>query len=106
VNMSNDGWFKGTSEHEQHLVASRFRAIETRRSLVRSVNMGISAAIDGDGRIIALPAETWSKSKGIEGVVSVKVPIDDRTSIYAMTGDWLPWSCSVLLIVGLLWKRR
>src|SRR5262249_23103816 len=35
VNISNDGWFDGTSEHEEHLAVSRFRAIECRRSLVR-----------------------------------------------------------------------
>jgi apolipoprotein N-acyltransferase len=51
INTSNDGWFKGTSEHEEHLAISRFRAIECRRSLARSVNMGISAVIDGNGRV-------------------------------------------------------
>ena len=51
VNMSNDGWFHGTSEHDEHLVISRFRAIENRRALVRSVNMGISAVIDPNGRV-------------------------------------------------------
>jgi apolipoprotein N-acyltransferase len=52
VNLSNDGWFQGTSEHEEHLVVSLFRAIENRRALVRSVNMGISAVIDPNGRIL------------------------------------------------------
>lgn len=52
VNLSNDGWFHGTSEHEEHLVVSRFRAIENRRSLVRAVNLGISAVIDSSGRVL------------------------------------------------------
>jgi apolipoprotein N-acyltransferase len=52
VNMSNDGWFDGSSEHDEHLIISRFRAIECRRALVRSVNMGISAIIDGNGRVL------------------------------------------------------
>ncbi len=55
VNISNDGWFNGSSEHEEHLAVSRFRAIECRRALVRSVNMGISAVIDGNGRVLAAP---------------------------------------------------
>ena len=42
VNISNDGWFDGSGEHEEHLAICRFRAIECRRSLVRAVNMGIS----------------------------------------------------------------
>jgi apolipoprotein N-acyltransferase len=53
VNTSNDGWFMGTSEHEEHLAVARFRAVECRRSLVRAVNMGISAVIDPDGRVLA-----------------------------------------------------
>ncbi|HEV3259490.1 MAG TPA: apolipoprotein N-acyltransferase, partial [Gemmataceae bacterium] len=42
VNISNDGWFDGSSEHEEHLAVCRFRAIESRRAVARAVNMGIS----------------------------------------------------------------
>jgi apolipoprotein N-acyltransferase len=52
VNISNDGWFGDTCEHEEHLVVSLFRAIENRRSMVRACNQGISAVIDGNGRIL------------------------------------------------------
>ena len=76
VNISNDGWFDGTEEHEQHLAICRFRAIEARRAIVRSVNMGISGVIDPDGRVIALPNPDWSKSKKMEAVVTSVVPID------------------------------
>ena len=90
VNISNDGWFDGTAEHEQHLAIARFRCIETRRSMVRAVNMGISAIIDSNGRIVALPGETWSKSKKVEGIVRGTVPLDSRTTLYGRFGDWLP----------------
>jgi apolipoprotein N-acyltransferase len=53
VNISNDGWFDGTSEHEQHLAICRFRAVECRRSVVRAVNMGVSAVVDGNGRVLS-----------------------------------------------------
>src|SRR5262249_13883707 len=82
VNISNDGWFKGSSEHEQHLVAARFRAIECRRALARSVNMGISAVIDGNGRLVAMPGPTWGQSKDIATVVTAAVPLDKRWSLY------------------------
>src|SRR5207248_3317301 len=48
LNISNDGWFDGTSEHDEHLAVCRFRAVECRRSLARAVNMGISAVIDAN----------------------------------------------------------
>ena len=51
VNLSNDGWFHGSSEHNQHLITASFRCIETRVPMVRAVNTGISAIIDGNGRI-------------------------------------------------------
>ena len=52
LNISNDGWFDGTSEHDEHLAICRFRAVECRRSVGRAVNMGISALIDGNGRVL------------------------------------------------------
>src|SRR5947207_14375996 len=99
VNISNDGWFMHAAEHAQHLAISRFRAVECRRALVRAVNGGISAVIDGDGRVVALPGTTWSNSHSVMAVVNAPVPIDTRTSLYARFGDWLPWSCWGLLLV-------
>ena len=108
VNISNDGWFDGTEEHEQHLAICRFRAIEARRAVVRAVNMGISAAIDPDGRVIELPAGTWGASKKSAGIVRCVVPIDDRTSVYSAAGDWLPAMCWGVIAVGFVgpWIRR
>src|SRR5262249_34849743 len=52
VNISNDGWFKGTAEHEEHLAICRFRAVECRPAGARAVNMGVSGVIDGNGRVL------------------------------------------------------
>jgi len=100
VNISNDGWFRGTEEHEQHLAVSRFRAIESRRSLVRAVNMGISAIINSDGAIVAMPGPTWAESKAVAVALTASVPIDDRASFYADWGDWLPLLCLTLTFAG------
>jgi apolipoprotein N-acyltransferase len=97
MNVSNDGWFDGTSEHDQHLATCRFRAVEARKAIARSVNMGISAVIDGNGRIIALPGSSVANSKKIAGYVACNIPIDRRKSYYALFGDWLPWTCWILL---------
>ena len=43
LNLSNDGWFHGSSEHDMHLAISVFRAVENRVPLARAVNTGISA---------------------------------------------------------------
>lgn len=101
INISNDGWFDGTEEHEEHLAIARFRAVECRRAVARSVNMGISAVIDPNGRVVALPAATWAGSKKVAAVVSAAIPIDARASLYAAWGDWLPAALALALLVGL-----
>ncbi|HEY1378168.1 MAG TPA: apolipoprotein N-acyltransferase [Gemmataceae bacterium] len=106
VNTSNDGWFMGTAEHAEHLAISRFRAVECRRAVVRAVNGGISAVIDGNGRVVALPAESWAKSHSVTGVVTAAVPLDTRTSLYARLGDWLPWTCWGVVLVGCWWRPK
>jgi apolipoprotein N-acyltransferase len=102
VNISNDGWFNGESEHEEHLAICRFRAVECRRAVARAVNMGISAVIDGNGRVVALPGETWSASKKTAAVVTAAIPLDRRASLYARWGDWLPALCWGVVTLGLL----
>ncbi|MBI2807394.1 MAG: apolipoprotein N-acyltransferase [Planctomycetes bacterium] len=127
VNMSNDGWFDGSAEHEAHLAVCRFRAIETRRAMVRAVNMGISAVIDSNGRILKarevpdtqptvwmvspdrfgypeLPTSEWGQFKKKAGVLKAVVPIDNRASLYVATGDVLPMGCWAILLGGGGWS--
>ncbi len=110
VNISNDGWFQGTEQHEQHLAIDRFRAVETRRSVVRAVNMGISAIVDPDGQVVALPGPTWHESKKVAAVVRGAVPIGSGTTLYARLGDWLPVACWLVIfggaIRGIVRRRR
>ena len=107
VNISNDGWFTGTEEHEQHLAICRFRAIEARRSVVRSVNTGISAIIDPDGKLVALPDPSdWSKGKATTAIVRGEVPIETRSTVYAALGDWVPTTCWVAITAGLIFGLR
>ncbi|WP_175516909.1 apolipoprotein N-acyltransferase [Planctomicrobium piriforme] len=129
VNLTNDGWFHGSSELEQHLITSLFRAVETRTPLVRAVNTGISAVIDGDG-VIREPDEFLDGTSPSEGVPKRKsirdprtgrfhkqlncalvadVPLDPRTSLYVAVGDWFAAACLAgclaVLLSGLFVKR-
>jgi apolipoprotein N-acyltransferase len=53
VNMTNDAWFGDTTEPWIHLALAKFRAVEQRRYLVRSVNSGVSAFVDPVGRLVS-----------------------------------------------------
>jgi apolipoprotein N-acyltransferase len=72
INTSNDGWFNGTSEHEDHLAMARFRAVECRRSLLRAVNMGISAVVDPNGRVLE------PRTRLVRVPVRVKEQVEER----------------------------
>ena len=53
VNLTNDGWFWGSSELDMHLACGIFRAVEVRTPLVIAANTGFSAWIEGSGRLLA-----------------------------------------------------
>lgn len=52
INASNDAWFKTWSTPEQLLQITSFRAIESRKWLLRPVNHGISAIINPKGQAV------------------------------------------------------
>lgn len=53
ANLTNDGWFTGTTEPLLHLRLASLRTIETRLDMVRSVNGGYSAHVDATGTLRA-----------------------------------------------------
>ncbi|MCL2609138.1 MAG: apolipoprotein N-acyltransferase, partial [Treponema sp.] len=84
VNLSNDAWAGSLSSQNQHLAMAVFRAVENRRSMVRSTASGQTAAIDPNGRILAM-ARPFS-----EEYLVVEVPIvRDRITVYNRFGDFL-----------------
>jgi len=53
VNLTNDAWYGRSSAPQHSLAMSVLRAVETRRSLIRSANTGISAFVTPLGTITA-----------------------------------------------------
>lgn len=51
VNATNDAWFGNSQEPWLHLYLTAFRAIETRRPIVRVTTTGVSALIGIDGKV-------------------------------------------------------
>jgi apolipoprotein N-acyltransferase len=101
VNISNDGWFGGSSELDAHLAISVFRAVECRRPLVRAVNTGISAIIDSSGRVVQVAGSKGGRRKLSAEVLAGDVPLDRRGSFYVRSGDWLAVAAFGLTILTL-----
>lgn len=106
VNLTNDAWYGKSSAPYHSLSMAVFRAVETRRSVIRSANTGISAFISPQGTIenrseIFVP---WS------GVAEV--------SLWEETTFWVRYgylfgpfclafsvSCAILVKMGLSFRR-
>ena len=87
VNLSNDGWFgwfdPARRHHEQ---AARWRCVELRRSMLRVVNTGISAAFDTHGQRIGNPLPPQQ-----EGWMLAELPLEKTRTTYATIGDVFSW---------------
>jgi apolipoprotein N-acyltransferase len=92
VNLTNDGWFWGSSELDMHLACGVFRAVECRKPLVIAANTGFSAWIDGDGRIVE------QGPRRATGLIIADVRLDHRRSWYLEHGDWFAGACLAVCI--------
>jgi apolipoprotein N-acyltransferase len=102
VNLTNDGWFWGSSELEMHLACGVFRAIECRKPFLIAANTGISAWIDSQGHVVA------QSPKRATDVIIANPGLDGRRSLYLVVGDWPAGFC-LLFCVALAWigwRRR
>ncbi|WP_319560892.1 apolipoprotein N-acyltransferase [Marispirochaeta sp.] len=94
VNMTNDSWSGSVAAEMQHAGMAVFRAVENRRSVVRSTNGGITCVIDPDGRI------TDQLEPFTADYLIADVPVHDRrTTVYTRFGDWFAW---LMLLGGII----
>lgn len=102
VNITNDSWYGDTHEPITHLALASFRTIETRRSMIRSTNTGVSAFVDPAGRIIERSGQ-WTRE-----TLVAEVPIfsDGSSTPYMIAGDWVAWVALVVSVVAFVPRRR
>jgi apolipoprotein N-acyltransferase len=82
VNITNDGWFRGSSILDHHLNNAILAAVENRRPMLVAANSGISAWIDGNGRVIRF----IPRLEG--GSILAEPNPDGRWGYWQIVGDW------------------
>lgn len=103
VNLTNDAWYGKSSAPHHSLAMAVMRAVENRRSLVRSANTGISAFISPSGVISAQSPlfEKWAMASNV-------VLLTGRT-------QWVQWGfffgpfCGLVLLIvfgARIWAGR
>ena len=96
VLITNDGWWKNSPGYQQHMAFARLRAIEIRRSIIRSANTGISAIINSRGQVVE---ETlWWEQTGIRA----EVKPCDKLTVYARYGDFIGRMSAFIMVFVLL----
>jgi apolipoprotein N-acyltransferase len=98
LNVTNDGWFGNTTGPRQHFHQARVRAVEEGLPLIRAANNGISAMIDGRGRVVA------RLGLDVHGVIDADLPAALPPPIYARFGDLvflLMWLATAGAVAGM-----
>jgi len=101
--ITNDGWWKNTAGYKQHFEYSRLRAIEQRKTIVRSANTGISGVINANGEIIE--STNWDEAV----CIATDVELNNETTFYSVFGDYIGrlsvFVAAMLFIVALVKGR-
>jgi apolipoprotein N-acyltransferase len=95
VNLTNDAWYGKSVGPWQHLRLAQSRAIETRRSLLRVTNTGVTSLVNAKGEVVkTLPMFTAA-------VLQTEVDILNEQTFYVRFGDWFAWGMT-LAVAGLV----
>jgi apolipoprotein N-acyltransferase len=105
ANLSNDAWFRGTTEPRLQELLARMRAIELRRPMVRATNGSPASVVDAAGRVRA------RRTGPAPAVLVADVPLrpaDAPRTLHARLGDGPTWILAlvVVLVTGPLRRRR
>ena len=107
VYIANDGWYLNPPQAQQHAKQTIFRAIETRKPILRSGNTGITWVVNSNGEVLR---SLEHNKKGILTSKDINIYSNDRKTLYVLLGDWLAYICMVvslyLFLKGFYTLRR
>ena len=100
VNLTNDAWYGRSVAPWQHARLAQWRAIETRRSLLRVTNTGVTSFINARGEIAeTLPIFT-------PAVLQTQIEILAGETFYVRYGDWFAWGVTLIAATIVLFQLR
>ncbi len=96
INLTNDSWFWGSSILDNHLACSIFCAVENRRPFLVAANTGLSAEIDGCGRVLQVTKRMAKAS------LLAAPKLDSRSGLVQQFGYPFAWLCCFLTSLTLI----
>jgi len=100
VNITNDAWYGKSSAPYQTLAMTRLRAVETRRTIVRSANTGFSVFIDPLGRTQEESPlfVNWQRAE--------RVALLEQRTVFVRGGFAFPLLCLTLTLIAAVFVMR
>jgi apolipoprotein N-acyltransferase len=100
VNLTNDAWYGKSVGPWQHLWLAQSRAIETRRSLLRVTNTGVTSLVNAKGELVkTLPMFT-------PAVMQTEVEILNDETLYVRFGDCFAWGMTLATVAVVLFRAK
>ncbi len=97
--LANNSWTTMPANSKQHLIMDFFRAVETRRTLLRTATTGIS--------MVVLPSGAMGRATqiGERAFLNSELPLNEGESLYTLIGDLFGFvnlfaSSALLIILG------
>jgi apolipoprotein N-acyltransferase len=100
INLTNDSWFKGTSMLDHHLASSILCSVENRRPMLVAANTGITAEIDGSGRLLQ------GTQRFAAQALLAQPRRDGRWSMVQAFGYPLSWLCAITTFLVFVIPKR
>jgi apolipoprotein N-acyltransferase len=100
INLTNDAWYGRSVGPWQHLWLAQFRAIETRRSLLRVTNTGVTSLVNAKGEV-AQAQPTFTPA-----VMHSELDILTGETYYVRFGDWFAWGITIISAAILLFNFK
>lgn len=95
--ITDDGWWRNTAGHRQHLSYASLRAIETRRDIARCANTGTSAFVNSRGDIVS--STGWWKRTFLNGKVRISKEMTPFVKYGDITGTVSMYAALLMLIL-------
>jgi apolipoprotein N-acyltransferase len=101
--LDEGGW--GGTQHVEHALLPRLRAIENRRPVVQAATSGVSQIIDERGRVLAevpyrLNRRPQRATLFHEGFAHAAVSANAAKSVYTMWGYWFGPAVVILAVIA------
>ncbi|MFA6281194.1 MAG: apolipoprotein N-acyltransferase, partial [Candidatus Omnitrophota bacterium] len=103
INITNDAWYGGNPEANQHLGMVVLRAVENRISIARCANTGISGWVSYKGDIHKLNYQ--NKDVDIPGTLNFDLPLNAQRTLYNKWGEVFVYLCMAFLVLVMLLKK-